>query len=162
MIKTFLITLLIISQSAFAIEFELSKEEFLNKFKNDTLILDRSPIIAGLPPSAIKELIQGQKKQFSSFKDEMFYAGILTTNTYRYFIFYEWYDRGCVFGKTEMSKYKNVSDKVAYERALEENKTYEKIDNMYCEKLLNIKIPSSKGLFELPEKLKNIINQNKE
>lgn len=162
MIIKFLITLLLIAQTAFAVEFELSKDEFLKKFENNTLTLERSPIIAGLPPTAIKQLIEGQKKQFSSFKDEMFYAGILTTNTYRYFIFYEWYDRGCVFGKTQMSKYKNVSDKLAYERALEENKTYEKIDNKYCEKLLNIKIPSSKGLFELPEKLKNIINQNKE
>jgi hypothetical protein len=155
-----IICFMLISFNSYA-EFKLSKDEFLKKIDAKTITLQKTPIIAGLPPNAIQKLIEGQKTRYTSFKDEMFYVGYIETNEYRYFVFYEWYDRGCIFGSTQMSQYKNVPDEVAGGRAVAENKTYEKIDNKYCENMLGIQIPSSKGLFQLPERLQNIINNNK-
>ena len=35
-------------------------------------------------------ILEQREKEFAGFKKEMFYAGVVISNDYQYYIFYEW------------------------------------------------------------------------
>jgi len=132
--------LLIFSISAFAKDYKLSKDEFLERFDKGTLSLERAPVLAA-SPDLIERFIGSQKKEFPGFKEEMFYAGYVKSNAYTYILFYEWYNRGCIFGITEPKAFERASsDEARGSLAMEEYNNYLPIDKKYCEKLLGIKL----------------------
>lgn len=131
---------------AYAKDYELTKEELLRKIDNGTVSMEKAPVMS-LPADAYRMIMESQKKEFPGFRDEMFYYSYVSSNEFRYMIFFEWYDRGCVFGKTKpVGSGKEMSGKAFYELAKKEKDSYEKIDKKYCEKLLGITIYNSGGL----------------
>lgn len=145
----------LLSSGAWAKDYKLSKEEFLSRLDNGTITLEKAPIVA-VPPNILEELIKSQRKEFPGFKDAMFYAAYVKSNEFTYFVFYEWYDRGCVFGITEPKKFKNGgSEQALGDAAVQENKSYEKIDKKYCEKAFNLTLTSG-GLVKVPNAIKPI------
>lgn len=130
---------------AYAKDYKLTKDEFLSRVEKGDITLDRTPVLS-LPPDVTKVAIEGQKKEFPGFREEMWYVGNINSNKYTYFIFFEWYGRGCIFGMTEPAKYKGAEGKKGGELAQKENDSYEKIDKKYCEKALGITIHNSGGL----------------
>lgn len=157
------ILILLFSSSIYSADYKLTKSEFLKKFEDGSIKLERTPMISGVQPEVLQRLVESNKKKYPSFKDQMFYVGYIESNKYRYFIFYEWFDRGCMFGSTVIGMFKDVKDdETAGKMAKEENKTYEKIDTKYCEKVLGIDIPSEKGLIAIPERVIEAIKGKKE
>ena len=144
---------IIISLSAFAKDYKLSKSEFLERFDKGTLALEKAPVIAA-SPDLIERFINSQKKEFPGFMDEMFYVGYVKSNSFTYIIFYEWYNRGCIFGVTEPSAFERASsDEVRGTLATEEYNNYLPIDRKYCEKLLGISIKKN-SLTRIPNAIK--------
>ena len=130
---------------AFA-DYELNKSELLQKIDNGTVSMEKSPVMS-LPADLYRITIENQKKEFPGFREEMFYYAYVNSNNMRYMIFFEWYDRGCIFGKTKpMGTDSKLSGKAFYELSKKENESYEKIDKKYCEKLLGLTIHNSGGL----------------
>lgn len=167
-IKTFF--LLLISNSVFATDILMKSSEFLKKLDAKQLIVEKYPLIPNVPPQYIEQFKQSQKKAYPNFKDEMVYTGTVTSRDYVYGIFYEWYNRGCVFyvrfsremkpitekyNKSKSESEKEALNKQAYEIAMKEASLMEKIDSSYCEKILGITLPASKGLFKLPNIMNN-------
>lgn len=146
--KKILLLAFLLSTNLFAADYKLTKEEFLKKFDANQITLNLTPIW-NLPPNYIKDFLARTKTHYANFKDQMFYMGIVDSNKYRYHIYYEWTDRGCVWGVSDMSLYKEISDQKAWAQANEDYNSWSKIDNSYCEKLLGITIPSSKGLSKI-------------
>lgn len=139
---TILIVYLLAGSLAFAKDYQLDKKEFLDMLDKGRITLEKSPITPGIPPELVKYMIEQQKKEFPGFKDEMYYAGYVDTNDYRYFIFYEWFGRGCVFGSSHSAAFRKVTDQTTGGKMAEkENSGYESIDHRYCEKVLGITIP---------------------
>lgn len=144
---------LLISLSAFAKDYKLSKSEFLSRLDQGTLSLEKTPSVVATP-DYISRLISSQKKEFPGFKEEMFYVSYVKSNDYTYFIFYEWYNRGCIFGITEPKKYVRASsDESRGAMATAEMNSYERVDNKYCEKVLGTTLPSG-GLTRMPGVIK--------
>lgn len=143
------------STTSFAKDYQLTKSEFLSRIDSGSLNLEKAPAVAA-HPNMIQQLIESQKKEFPGFKDEMFYVAYTKSTNFTYFLFYEWYDRGCVFGVTEPKKYANTSsDEAKGNLATAENKGYEKVDKKYCEKVLGITLQNG-GLIKIPNAIKPI------
>lgn len=140
---------------SYAKDYKLTKSEFLSRFDSGSLTLEKSPVFAA-HPNFVQQLIDSQKKEFPGFKDEMFYMAYTKSNKYMYFIFFEWYNRGCVFGISEFGAFKSGSDDSLTNKALAENDSYEKIDKKYCEKALGLTLNSSSGLIKVPNAIKPI------
>ena len=126
--------------SAQAKDFKLDKDTFLKRVDENRISLDKSPV-ANIPDSIKPQLLASQKKQFPGFQEEMWYAAYIDSDKYRYYVFYEWYNRGCVFGISEPSKYKKGDDSANNAAAVKEYQSLVKIDERYCEKALGIKVP---------------------
>lgn len=151
--KIILLGLTFLSLSSFAKDYKLTKSEFLSRLDQGTLTLEKAPSIA-VAPELIDRLITSQKKEFPGFKDEMFYISYVKSNDYTYFVFYEWYDRGCIFGSTEPKAYSRASsDEARGSLANNELKGYETIANKYCEKVLGVSLPEG-GLTRVPNAVK--------
>lgn len=122
---------------------KLSKKDFLLRLDNNSLNLEKAPSVANLSQEIISGIIQSQKKEFPGFKEEMFYIAYVKSGNYTYFVFYEWYDRGCVFGSSDKRKYEGTKNGEALnDFAVEELKSYEKIHKKYCDKVLGIEVPA--------------------
>ena len=130
---------------AYAKDYQLSKDEFLSKVEQGTITLERSPVLS-LPADVTKIAIEGQKRDFPGFREEMWYVAYIKSNDYTYFIFFEWYNRGCVFGTTQPASFKGAEGKKGGELAKKEYESYSKIDKKYCEKALGITIHNTGGL----------------
>ena len=147
------LSLLLISVSAWAKDYKLSKSEFLSRLDQGTITLEKVPVMAAAP-ELIERSITSQKKEFPGFKDEMFYISYVKSNEFTYFIVYEWYNRGCIFGITEPKAYQRASsDQSRGSMATDEMNSYEKIDNKYCEKVLGTSLPVG-GLTRIPGAIK--------
>jgi hypothetical protein len=140
---------------SFAKDYKLTKSEFLSRFDSGSLTLEKAPAVAA-HPTMVQKLIDSQKKEFPGFKDEMFYVAYTKSNKYTYFIFFEWYNRGCVYGVTEPDQFKSGSSEAQANKAVAERDSYEKIDKKYCEKALGITLNSSSGLVKIPNAIKPI------
>ena len=107
--KYFVLISLLFSSLAFAKDYKLSKNEFLKKLDEGRVSLDKTPL-NNIPEQIFPQLIQKMKQQYPDFQREMWYVAYIDSNNYRYFVFYEWYNRGCIFGIQETKKYgKNKS-----------------------------------------------------
>lgn len=147
--KLFLFFILI-SSNLFAKDYLLSRKEFLDRLDAGTLALDKAPIFT-TTPDIIDRMIQAQKKEFPGFQDGMFYYAYVKSNAYTYFVFYEWYRRGCVWGYTEDKKYQNASsDETRGSMATAEQENYEKIDKKYCTQILGLEHIGDSGLTRIP------------
>lgn len=151
--KLIILSLLFVSTVSWAKDYKLSKSEFLSRLDQGTITLERVPVMAAAPELIERSLIS-QKKEFPGFKDEMFYVSYVKSNEFTYFVFYEWYNRGCIFGITEPKSYPRASsDKARGSMANEEMNSYEKIDTKYCEKVLGTSLPIG-GLTRIPGAVK--------
>ena len=144
---------LLFSSMAFAKDYKLSKSEFLSRLDQGTITLEKVPSVAA-NPELIDRLLTSQKKEFPGFKDEMFYVSYVKSNDFTYFVFYEWYDRGCIYGVTEPKAYSRASsDSSRGTLANNELSSYEKIDKKHCEKVLGVSLPDG-GLTRVPGAIK--------
>ena len=154
--KLFLLTAILatISSPVWAKDYKLSKSEFLSRLDQGTITLEKVPSVAA-NPEIIQRLLDSQKKEFPGFKDEMFYVSYTKSNDYTYFVFYEWYDRGCIYGVTEPKAFERASsDASRGSMATDEKNSYETIDKKYCEKVLGTSLPDS--LTRVPNAIKPI------
>ena len=134
--KYFVLISLLFSSLAFAKDYKLSKNEFLKKLDEGRVSLDKTPL-NNIPEQIFPQLIQKMKQQYPDFQREMWYVAYIDSNNYRYFVFYEWYNRGCIFGIQETKKYgKNNADN--WMQAAKEMQSYSAIDKKYCEQALGI------------------------
>lgn len=143
--------LLLISSFLFSSELTMTKDEFLKRFDQGSLSLEKAPVLPGIDADLIKTLIDSNKKEFPGFQDEMFYIAYVNTNQYSYMIMYEWYDRGCIYGRFELNAFKGKTMTPKEFADLDSSiaKSYEKIEPKYCEKALNLRNLSDKGLTRL-------------
>lgn len=148
---TFTLSLILVmfSSVSFAKDYKLTKDEFLKKIDEGRVTLEKTPI-ANVPENIRPQLVASQKKQFPQFEEEMWYVGYVQSDNFRYFVFYEWYNRGCIFGISEPSKY-GKDNQQNWTQAAKEMQSYEPIDKKYCEKYLGIDLPdgSLKGSSQL-------------
>lgn len=153
--KLLVLPLILISSLAFAKDYKMDKGEFLSRLDAGTLTLERTPM-SNFPDNLLTQFLTSQKKEFPGFKDEMFYVGYVKSTDYLYMVFYEYYDRGCVFGVSEPKKFQGTgsSDNSKGEMAKAELNSYQKIDKKYCEKVLNLTNLPSGGLTRVPGAVK--------
>lgn len=142
------------SLSAFGKDYKMTKDEFLSRVSGGTVTLEKTPSLA-MAPELVSRVIDAMKKEFPGFKDEMFYIAYVKSTDFTYFLFYEFYDRGCIFGITEPKKYKNNSDEKNGSLAMDEYKSYQKVDKKYCEKALGISLPDG-SLSKIPNAIKPV------
>lgn len=154
MIIKLVLPLLLIASSVLAKDYKMDKSEFLSRLDSGSITLERTPM-SPLPDNLLTQFLASQKKEFPGFKDEMFYVGYIKSNNYIYMVFYEYYDRGCVFGVSEPKKFQGSgSDAAKGEMAKAEMNSYQKIDKKYCEKVLNLSNLQSGGLTRIPGAVK--------
>lgn len=132
--------LLLLGFSIQARDYKLDKETFLKRIDENRISLDKAPI-ADLPQNMKPQILAAQKSEYPDFREEMWYVAYIDSNKYRYFVFYEWYHRGCIYGVTEPKLYKDKETEKNTKLALKEYRSYVSIKNKYCEKALGVSLP---------------------
>lgn len=127
-IITFLISSFILSSLSFASDYRLTRDEFLDRVKSNSLSLDRSPVFA-VPPAIMNKMVEVQKRKFPDMTIDNLYYYYYRDNSVEYSLFWEWDRVSCRLRIEELDK---TTHRATGKTADPEG---QKVDKKYCDKV---------------------------
>lgn len=91
------------SSLSFASDHKLTKDEFLDRIKSNSLSLDRGLVFA-VPPAIINKMVEVQKRKFPDVTNDNFYYYYYRDNSVEYSLFWEWDRASCRLRIEELDK----------------------------------------------------------